>query len=141
MQHLQGARGDRRPSARQGRDGSRGLRGWPEHWRRRRGAGLVPITGAKTLHLLGEPITPLGPTGRDIVRDWLAADLSRTDAVELAGCTESEFALAVYVETHDPIDEACEAVAEVLLPDGSPAVEKRDHLQETMSSFDDLLGG
>jgi hypothetical protein len=80
-------------------------------------AGVAPVTAAKTLHLLGESVSPLGPTGRDIVRDWIAGDLSRSEALELARVGETEFALATYVETHDPIEEACVAVAGVLAAD------------------------
>ncbi|MFB6171250.1 MAG: hypothetical protein ABEJ23_01870 [Haloarculaceae archaeon] len=104
-----------------------------------RAAGLAPVTGAKTLHLLGEPIAPLGPTGREVVRDWLAAELSRSTAVELAGASETEFALAAYVETHDPIPGAVEAVASALDLDGDAAVAKREHLGETMSGVDELF--
>lgn len=103
-----------------------------------RAAGLPPVTGAKTLHLLGEPITPLGPTGREVVRDWLAAELSRSEAVELAGASETTFALAAYVETHDPLPGAREAVAAALDLDGDAAVEKREHLGETMSDVGEL---
>jgi len=104
-----------------------------------RAAGLAPVTGAKALHLLGEPVSPLGPTGREVVRDWLAADLSRAEALELAGASETEFGLAVYVETHDPLAGAREAVADALADERDAAVEKRDRLGETMSGVDDLL--
>lgn len=89
-----------------------------------RAAGVAPVTAAKTLHLLGESVSPLGPTGRAVVRDWIAGELSRTEALELTRVGETEFALAAYVETHDPIEKACAAVEGVLaadrLPDGSP---------------------
>lgn len=97
-------------------------------------ADLAPITAAKTLHLLGEAVSPLGPTGREIVRDWLVGDLPRSDARELAGATEREFALAAYVETHDAIAGAEEAVASVLTPDASGC----DPLAETRSDVGDL---
>jgi hypothetical protein len=96
-------------------------------------AGLAPVTAAKALHLLGESVSPLGPTGREIVRDWLAAELSRSEARELAAATEREFALAAYVETHDTLSGAEEAVASVLAPD--PA---GDPLADTRSDLDDL---
>jgi hypothetical protein len=98
-----------------------------------REAGVAPVTGAKTLHRLGEPIQPLGPTGREVVRDWLDARLSRTEAIELAGGDETAFALAVYVETHDPIPGAREAVS------GALAVGTDDPLAETRSDVADLL--
>jgi hypothetical protein len=98
-----------------------------------REAGVAPVTGAKTLQRLGEPIQPLGPTGREVVRDWLDARLARTEAVELAGGDETDFALAVYVETHDPIPGAREAV------DGALAVETGDPLAETHSGADEFL--
>jgi hypothetical protein len=80
-------------------------------------AGVAPVTAAKTLHLLGESVSPLGPTGRDIIRDWIAGDLSRSEALELARVGETEFALATYVETHEPIEAACAAVEGVLAAD------------------------
>lgn len=79
-----------------------------------RAADLPPMMAAKTLHRLGESVSPVSPTGRDIVTDWVAGDLSRTAALELTRLSESEFALAVYVETHDPLEEACAAVEGVL---------------------------
>lgn len=101
-----------------------------------RTAGTAPVTAAKVLHLLGEPVSPLGPTGREVVRDWLAGNLSRADAVELACATETAFALAVYVETHDPIPDACVAVEDAL------AARHRfeaDPLEETRPGAADLL--
>jgi hypothetical protein len=104
-----------------------------------RAAGLPPVTGAKALHLLGESVCPLGPTGRELVRDWLAADCSRADALALSGASEREFALAAYVETHDPIPGARDALEGALAPDGDAAVAKRDALSETMSDAGELL--
>lgn len=101
-------------------------------------AGLAPVTGAKALHLLGEPVTPLGPTGRAVVQDWLDATLTRSEAIDLVGESPTTFALAVFIETHDPIEGAASAVATTLTPDASPTVEKRDHLRETMSGPDEL---
>ncbi|WP_136717456.1 DUF7858 family protein [Halorientalis salina] len=98
-------------------------------------AGIAPTTAAKTLHLLGEQVTPLGPTARDVIRDWLHGDLARTEALELTGATEREFALAAYVETHDPIPDAREAVAAEL---SSGLGEGDDPLAETMSGVSDL---
>jgi hypothetical protein len=74
-------------------------------------AAAVPrVTAAKTLHLVGESISPVGPTGRELVRDWIAGDLSRSEARSLARASPTEFALAAYVETHDPLPAAREAV-------------------------------
>jgi hypothetical protein len=101
-----------------------------------RAAGTVPTTAAKTLHLLGESVHPLGPTGREVVQDWLAGKLSRTEAVDLARASEAEFALAVYVETHDPLADACAAVEDTL------AVRHRtreEPLEDTWSGTADLL--
>jgi hypothetical protein len=104
-----------------------------------RAAGLAPTDGAKTLHLLGESVSPVGPTGRDVVRDWIAGRLGRTEAVKLAGTSEQAFALAAYVETHDPVPAAREAVEGTLAPEGDGAVDKRDALDETMSDVGELL--
>ena len=98
-----------------------------------REAGIAPVAGAKALHLLGEDVSPLGPTGRDVVRDWLDARLSRADALELTRASEAEFALAVFVETHDPLPEAQEAL------EGALAVEHRDPLADARSGADEFL--
>jgi hypothetical protein len=97
-------------------------------------ADIAPITAAKTLHLLSESVSPLGPTGREIVRDWLAAELSRAEARDLTGATEREFALAAYVETHDPLSGVEEAVAGVLAPERGtdPLADARSDLPELL---------
>lgn len=79
-----------------------------------RAAGVAPTTAAKTLHLLGENVSPAGPTGREVVRDWIAGELPRTEAVTLSRLGERAFALAAFVETHEPLEEACAAVEGVL---------------------------
>lgn len=96
-------------------------------------AGIAPVTGAKTLHLLGEGVAPLGPTGREVVRDWLDARLSRADALELTRCDEAEFALAVFVETHDTLPGAREAL------EGALAVEPVDPLADARPDADEFL--
>jgi len=98
-----------------------------------REAGVAPVTGAKTLHRLGEPVAPLGPTGMEVVRDFLDARLSRTEALELADCDATTFALATYMATHDPVPGAREAV------DGALSVEPADPLAETRSDADEFL--
>jgi len=103
-----------------------------------RAAGLSPTDGAKALHLFGESVSPVGPMGREIVADWLDGRLGRNEAVELAGVSEREFALAAYVESHEPIDGAREAVEGALAPGGDAAVEKREALGETMSDVGEL---
>jgi hypothetical protein len=97
-------------------------------------AGVAPITASKTLHLLGcEGVSPLTPEAHRILRDWLSADLSRTEARKLAGANETEFALASFIETHDPIPGASDLVEGAFARDGDAAVEKRDTLSGTMS--------
>ena len=97
-----------------------------------RAAELAPATGARTLHRLGEPVCPLSPVERDVVRDFLDARVGRTDAVSLVG-SETEFALGVYCETHDPIPGAVEAL------EGALAVEQSDPLADARSDVGDLL--
>lgn len=106
-----------------------------------RAAGLVPVTGAKTLHLLGEPIAPLSPMGRRVVREWINAECTRTEALSLSNASETEFALAVFVETHEPLPGAREALEPVFTPDVARqlTVAKRDVLAETMSDATELL--
>lgn len=98
-----------------------------------RTANVASVTAAKALHRLGERVSPLGPTGREVVRDWLDARLSRSEAKELTGTDDDEFALAVYVETHDPVSGAEEALA------GALAVEPADPLADARSDLGDLL--
>lgn len=97
-------------------------------------AGVPPMTAAKTLHLLGESVSPLGPTGREVVRDWIDGRLSRTEAVELTRAGDAEFALAAYVETHEPIAAARAAVESVLaarrVEDARPLVDAIDDPSE-----------
>lgn len=97
-----------------------------------RAAGLAPATGARTLHHLGEPVCPLSPVERDVVRDFLDARVGRTDAVSLVG-SETEFALGVYCQTHEPIPGAVEAL------EGALAVEATDPLADARSDVGDLL--
>ncbi len=99
-----------------------------------RAAGLPSVTAAKTLHLLGESVSPLGPTGRAVVRDWIAGDLSRTEALELSRVGEAEFALAAYVETHDPLPEGRAAVESTL----SGAALGDDSLADAVGEYPDL---
>lgn len=79
-----------------------------------RAAGVAPITAAKTLYLLGESVSPATPLQREILGDWHRGDLSRCEARELTGLSETEFALAAYVETHEPLEAACAEVEGVL---------------------------
>lgn len=71
---------------------------------------VARVTAAKTLHLLGESVSPLGPTGREVVRDWIAGDLSRSEAISLSRASPEEFALAAFVETHEPLPDCRDAV-------------------------------
>ena len=103
-------------------------------------AGVPPMAAAKTLHLVGvDGVCPLAPRRREIVRDWLRAELPRSQARELTGASETEFQLAAFIETHDPIDGAREAVEPTLGMSGNATVAKRDLLEETMSEADELL--
>jgi len=95
-------------------------------------AELPETTAAKALYLLGEPVDPLPPTARQVVDDWLAGDISRTDARTLAGVGESEFALGVYVATHEPIPEAESVVADALAveADADPLFDARSDVSD-----------
>lgn len=76
-----------------------------------REAGVAPITAAKALHRCGVAgVCPLAPTRREVVRDWLDGRCSRSEALALAGVDDGEFALATYVETHDPVPALADAV-------------------------------
>jgi hypothetical protein len=105
-----------------------------------REAGVAPMTAAKALYRCGVAgVCPLGPTGRDIVADWVAGDIARSTARELTDASEADFALTAYIETHDPVPELSGVADDALGPSGNAAVAKRDELAETMSSVDDLL--
>ncbi|MFA1609537.1 DUF7858 family protein [Halobellus rubicundus] len=104
-------------------------------------AAVAEVTAAKLLHRCGfEGVTPLAPTARRVLRDWLDGRIARADALELTGASEAEFALAAYVETHEPIPELAEAVRrDASAPiAGDALVSKRDALAETMSAGGDL---
>lgn len=96
-------------------------------------AGVAPTTAAKTLHRLGfAGVTPFSPLQQDVLADWLDARLTRSEALELTGAGEREFALAAYVATHDPIEGAMEAVESALSSPGDAMVDKRDALAAAM---------
>ncbi|AGN01747.1 hypothetical protein L593_09010 [Salinarchaeum sp. Harcht-Bsk1] len=102
-------------------------------------AGLPPITAAKVLHLVGvDGVCPLAPVAREIVTDWIAGDLPRTEARELAGASETEFLLTTFLETHEPIPAAREAVEPVLGPGDAP-LSTDDALAETMADAGEFL--
>lgn len=96
-------------------------------------AEISPMTGAKTLHLLGETVHPLAPTARRVVRDWLDAELTRAEALELTDAGEGEFALAAYLETHEPLPGARDALA------GAFAPECHDTLADARPDADEFL--
>jgi hypothetical protein len=104
-----------------------------------RTAGVAPVTAAKVLHRCGVAgVSPLSPAGREVVRDWQAGRVSRTTARELVDGDEAAFALAAYVESHDPVPALASVAESVLTPNGTATVEKRDALAGTMSSVTDL---
>lgn len=101
-----------------------------------REVGIAPVTAAKALHRCGvEGVSPLAPTAREVVRDWLAGEVSRVEARELTGADPTEFALAAYVESHDPVPELVAAV-DGAMEEGSAA--PADPLAETMSDPTEL---
>lgn len=91
-------------------------------------ADVPKTTAAKALYLLGEPIDPLSPTARRVLEDWLAGEIPRSEARTLAGVGEREFALGAYVATHDPIEGAESAVAELAPDDADPLSDARSGL-------------
>ena len=95
-------------------------------------AGVPRTTAAKALYLLGEPIDPLTPTAKRVLEDWLAGEISRTEARTLAGLGDREFALGAYVATHDPIDGADAAVVE------AAPTSTADPLADARGDLDDL---
>lgn len=103
-----------------------------------REAGVVPITAAKVLHRCGaDGVTPLSPTAREIVRDWLAGRLPRSEARTLTDATEAEFALATYVETHEPDERLCAVATDVLARENDRGA--RNGLEGTLPEPDEFL--
>jgi hypothetical protein len=101
-----------------------------------RKAGVVPITAAKVLHRCGaDGVTPLSPGAREILRDWLTGELSRSEARALTGASEAEFALATYVETHDPHDRLSTVASEALTCEKRP---NRNSLEGTLPEPDEF---
>ena len=103
-----------------------------------RAAGIAPTTAAKTLYLCGEQVCPLTPRQRDIVEDWLDGRLPRSEARQLTGASEREFALATYVATHDPVAEAQEAL-EGALTEADATREKQAALGDSVDQPADLV--
>jgi hypothetical protein len=104
-----------------------------------REAGIAPMVAAKLLHRCGiAGLSPLGPTARRVLRDWLDGELPRSEALALVDADEADVALATYVETHEPVPELADAAAGILEPESTATVDKRDALAETMSSVGDL---
>lgn len=100
-----------------------------------REAGVTPVTAAKALHRCGvSGVTPLAPTARRIVRDWLTGDLSRADALELTGADDAAFALAAYVESHEPDPELSAVVTNL-----DVETDGRNALSEAIPDADEYL--
>jgi hypothetical protein len=97
-------------------------------------AEVPSTTAAKTLYLLGEPVDPLSPTAKRVLEDWLAGTLSRTGAKQLAGVGDAEFALGVYIATHEPLEGVESMVADALSVDATA-----DPLSEARSGVDNWL--
>lgn len=97
-------------------------------------AELPKTTAAKALHLLGEPVDPLTPTAGRILDDWLAGEISRTEAERLIGVGDDEFALGAYVATHEPI-----AGAEAVVADALSTGRESDPLSDAVGDADDWL--
>lgn len=106
-----------------------------------RDAGVAPMTGAKALHRCGvSGICPLAPSRRGVVRDWLDGRTARTEAVALAGGDEADFALATYVETHDPVPAVADAV-DAHLAGSAPLGDGLADGGDARSGSDDVLSG
>lgn len=100
-----------------------------------RKAGIAPVTAAKALHLCGvSGVTPLSPMSRTVVRDWLAGELTRSEAVDLTGASKAEFALGAYIETHGPDPELAAATADL-----DAGVGDEDPLSDAVGDVDELF--
>lgn len=96
-------------------------------------AGIAPVTAAKALHRCGvSGVTPFSPMARQVVRDWMKGALSRTNALELTGATEAEFALGAYIESHDADTALAEAAADL-------RSEQEDPLADAVGDADEFF--
>jgi hypothetical protein len=102
-----------------------------------RAASVAPMTAAKVLHRCGVAgVCPLAPAAREVVRDWLDGRLSRAEAESLAGADAPEFALAAYVETHDPVPALAAAAEGALAADPAAPAATRDVLDGVETTAD-----
>ena len=101
--------------------------------------GQVPMIVAKTLHITGmDGISPLAPEDREPLYRWLRGGISGAEAKRQLDVNEYEFALAAFVESHDPHESIATAVEGALAPRQNASVRKRDTLADTMSDGMDL---
>jgi hypothetical protein len=100
-------------------------------------ASVPEVTAAKVLHLVGESVSPLSPTGRAVVRDWISGELPRSEALSLTRASPAAFALASYVETHEPIP-AAQAAVEATLDRRSRADSGAAGFNSAVEAPDDL---
>ena len=103
-------------------------------------ADVTPTVAAKTLHLLGfERVVDVDPADRRTVRRWIDGDVDRTDVQRRCGLDEKTFALAVFVETRDPV-RGGRGVVESACTDSAASAGPNRALRETMSDPTDLQG-
>lgn len=96
---------------------------------------LPRMTGAKALHMLGvDGVSPLAPNARNHLRKWIAGEISRTEARHRIDASDAEFALATFVETTEPLEDAQEIVFDHVL-----SVDSRDPLVDTRTAAIDLF--
>lgn len=101
--------------------------------------GITRTVAAKTLHLLGfSGVVRLDRDDRTVVRRWIDGEIERTAARRRTGLDEATFALAVYVETHEPLAAARAALDPALATRAVDPTDQQRALRDTMSDPTDF---
>lgn len=101
--------------------------------------GVTRTNAARTLHLLGfAGVITVDPVDREIIKQWINGEIDRTTATRRTDLERSRFALAVYVETHEPLTEDQAAIEPTISLSENIQSDRRRVLNETMADPTDL---
>jgi hypothetical protein len=78
------------------------------------------------------------PVDREIIKQWINGEIDRTTANRRTDLERSRFALAVYVETHEPLTEDQAAIEPTISLSENIQSDRRRVLNETMADPTDL---
>lgn len=101
--------------------------------------GVTRTNAARTLHLLGfAGVITVDPVDREIIKQWINGEIDRITANRRTDLDKSRFALAVYVETHEPLTETRAAIEPTVSLSENIQTDRRRALDETMADSTDL---